>query len=87
MYNLVLRGETEPLYAGNQKEEGRNKWTKFCCWIFILALLAGAITVGVLIACEFCQNTWGYNDSEFLTRFSLMNIFADMQKDYFCPGT
>jgi len=45
-----FRGETEPLYAGNQKEEGRNKWTKFCCWIFILALLAGAITVGVLIA-------------------------------------
>eukprot|EP00090_Calanus_glacialis_P004020 TRINITY_DN12988_c0_g1_i6.p1 TRINITY_DN12988_c0_g1~~TRINITY_DN12988_c0_g1_i6.p1 ORF type:complete len:756 (+),score=233.77 TRINITY_DN12988_c0_g1_i6:48-2315(+) len=44
-----FRGETEPLYETKSKDQGNTNWGKFCCWIFILALLAGAITVGVLI--------------------------------------
>ena len=49
VYLFIFRGETEPLYETKSKDQGNTNWGKFCCWIFILALLAGAITVGVLI--------------------------------------
>ena len=43
------RGETEPLHDTNTKDKGSINWAKFCCWIFILALLAGAVAVGILV--------------------------------------
>ena len=50
------RGETEPLYDTNTKEQGSENWAKFCCWIFILALLAGAIAVGVMIGSKLVKS-------------------------------
>ena len=47
--NSDCRGETEPLYDTNTKDKESTNWAKLCCWIFILALLAGAVAVGVLI--------------------------------------
>ena len=50
------RGETEQLHDTNTKDKGSINWAKFCCWIFILALLAGAVAVGVLIGSKLVRS-------------------------------
>ena len=44
-----FRGETKPLYDTNIKKTKNKSSAKLFCWMFILAILAGVITVGVLI--------------------------------------
>ena len=50
---MYSRGEK--LYVTKTKDQGTKNCGKLCCWIFSLALLAGAITVAVLIGSKFNQ--------------------------------
>ena len=49
--NLLFRGETEPFHKPT-KENQENSCGRACCLIFILTVLAGGITIGVLIGSE-----------------------------------
>ena len=52
---LIVRGEK--LYVTkNKQESGGNSCCKLCCWLLSLALLAGAITVAVLIGSKTTEN-------------------------------
>ena len=65
---MYSRGEK--LYVTKSKDQGSKNCGKLCCWIFSLALLAGAITVAVLIGSKFNQ----YSSLHGLTFYSLVGV-------------
>ena len=58
---MFSRGEK--LYVTKTKDQGSKNCGKLCCWIFSLALLAGAITVAVLIGSKLDRGVWSKVDS------------------------